>query len=275
MTGALMTTVGSDMVHQGSTSRPPAFVPMLPYPGVGIDASTQSVPAYTVPAFPFAAGWSPTPSYSYSQPTFVQAGMSGARSWLQGYQPNAPIVAVPAGTPLIHGHLFASHIFGLLQRFGSLLNQPQLMDLASKLFSDATGFLPGGNDVAILGQIVERFLQSRSSPGTDLADKTYGGGAAAAQTITIVITVKGPENVQVKVDSAAGQNTSVVDQRATTQPGPGRPAGENDSQVSNPPPAAPAPRTPTPTEQPIPEPLRPTQATSPLPPSPGATPKPR
>jgi len=211
-----MAATGPAMVNPGVSSRPPGFVPALPYPGAGAVASNPSLPVASAPGF-----------------------IGSNHSLLQGYQPNAPIVSVPAGTPLSDGNLFASHIYGLLQRFGASMTPSQLLDLAARLFTDVAGLLPTSPEVAILEQIVKTFIDARASggitPGTTINPGPTPTGSGSS--ITITITIQAPENVDVKVDRKPAQTTPVQNKPDQNKPDQNKPGQTGTS----PPPTAPLP----------------------------------
>ena len=73
---------------------------------------------------------------------------------MTGFDPDAPMPPVAAGTLLSSGQLFGSHLFQNLKKFGAGLNQSGLLQLGEKLFVDAAGYLPNPIDRAIITGIV-------------------------------------------------------------------------------------------------------------------------
>lgn len=191
MLGAVgMATPGA--TSAGGTARPPAFVPMLPYPGAGASHFGYAQMAHA--------------------PTALPGTISSASSVLSGYDPSAPIAPVSPGTVLSNGHLFGSHIYQVLRQFGAGLERSGLIDVAIRAFLDASGVIPNSTDRAILEQIVGRFERTNGSLEAEHASAGVGSGTTTSGTTTstsgtattganvirIVITIEAPPETQIQ-----------------------------------------------------------------------------
>jgi hypothetical protein len=238
----------------------------LPSPGQANAAGVATPPPFSNTMAPVMNPVVMHPAYAspyYSQPSAAQA----PASLLAGFNENAAIPAISPGTVLSNGQLFGSHILQHLRKFGAGLDKSGLLNLASKAFVDAAGFLPGNADVAILEKIVGMVLPQNkatlSGPGAaETNSNTQVTTLSDGTTVfRITVTVEVPPGF--KVQTSTGQETP-----NDKPPGP-RPSGTNDEGDAKPP-AAPSPPDPAPAGDGKVDPAPKKQPASPSPTTPAA-----
>ncbi|MDR3620684.1 MAG: hypothetical protein P4L85_15135 [Paludisphaera borealis] len=194
--------------------------PAAPYSyayGAAAPAAPYSYPYGAAPAAPYAYGAAPAAPYSY--PYGAAAPRGAGSSLLEGYSAAAPIMPVPAWTPLANGQLVGSHIFQVLGRFGKGLSQSGLLDLAVRGFFDVSGVMPTTHERQILENIVARFLQGGDQGGAEPGGQAGNGGNGAngnTRVIRIIVTVEVPPGAE------------VVDVKTQKQAQPGKEAGADE-----------------------------------------------
>jgi len=153
-------------------------------------------------------------------------------SFLTGFNPDAPMPPVAAGTVLSNGQLFGSHLFQNLKKFGAGLNQSGLLQLGEKLFVDAAnGFLPNPIDRSILNGIVGMISGKTAGSGTaETADTTttIGGTASSggSNVLRITVTVELPPGAKAQVSQSGAQQSGEASKSSKTA---GNPVGNSEA----------------------------------------------
>jgi len=137
------------------------------------------------------------PGYAYGYAPFATP-YAERPSFLAGYRDDGPIVPVAAGTPLVDGQLFGSHVFGVLDRFGRGLDRSGLVALAERAFVDAAGVAPTIAEREALGRIVARFVGEAPNfappprPTEPAAGALPSPFAPAGAGLRVIVTVEIP-----------------------------------------------------------------------------------